>query len=163
MYLCYIDESGTSDIPGNTSHFVLTGISIPVNYWKSCDRSIEDIKRKYNLSNTEIHVGWILRPYIEQKRITQFDKLSFTQRRAQVEQLRKVELLRLQKENKPKLYKQTKKNYIKTSPYIHLSYSERKQFIKEIATCVSQWGFARLFISSLAFSISASRLPGLAS
>ena len=30
MYLCYIDESGTSDIPGNTSHFILAGLSLPI-------------------------------------------------------------------------------------------------------------------------------------
>lgn len=55
MYLCYIDESGTSDIPGNTSHFVLSGLSIPIWYLKDCDRTIETIKRKYVLENSEIH------------------------------------------------------------------------------------------------------------
>jgi hypothetical protein len=49
MYLCYIDESGTSDIPGNTSHFVLAGLSIPIWHWKDCDREVETIKRKYAL------------------------------------------------------------------------------------------------------------------
>ncbi|MXW47489.1 MAG: hypothetical protein F4Z97_02385 [Gammaproteobacteria bacterium] len=27
MYLCYVDESGTLDIPDNTSHFVLAALS----------------------------------------------------------------------------------------------------------------------------------------
>jgi len=27
MILCYVDESGTPDIPGNTSHYILTGLS----------------------------------------------------------------------------------------------------------------------------------------
>ncbi|MCU7837088.1 MAG: DUF3800 domain-containing protein [gamma proteobacterium symbiont of Taylorina sp.] len=40
MYLCYIDESGTSSIPGNTSHFVLAGISVPIWHWKTCDKDI---------------------------------------------------------------------------------------------------------------------------
>jgi len=145
MYLCYIDESGTSDIPGNTSHFVLAGLSIPIQYWKTCDNNVVVIKERYYLSNTEIHVGWILRPYIEQNRISGFEKLSHTRRRSQVEQLRKAELLRLQKVKNPKLYKQTKKNFKKTEPYIHLTYSERHDFIKELAVCISQWGFARLF------------------
>ena len=145
MYLCYIDESGTSDIPGNTSHFILAGLSIPVQYWKNCDRDVEAIKQKYSLGITEIHVGWILRPYLEQNRIPRFEKLSYTKRRAQVEQLRKAELLRLQKVKNPKLYKQTKKNFNKTEAYIHLSYSERYELIKEMAVCISQWGFARLF------------------
>jgi hypothetical protein len=33
MYLCYIDESGTPESSGNTSHFVLAGISIPIWHW----------------------------------------------------------------------------------------------------------------------------------
>lgn len=103
MYLCYIDESGTSDIPGNTSHFVLSGLSIPIWYWKDCDRTIETIKRKYILENSEIHVAWILRPYLEQSRISDFDKLDYRQRRAQAESLRKAEILRLQKSGNPSL------------------------------------------------------------
>jgi len=34
MNLCYMDESGTPDIPGNSSHFILVGFSIPITYWK---------------------------------------------------------------------------------------------------------------------------------
>ncbi|MBA4379537.1 MAG: hypothetical protein C0393_02425 [Anaerolinea sp.] len=145
MYLCYVDESGTSDIPGNTSHFVLAGISIPIWHWKDCDREIETIKRKYALENSEIHVAWILRPYLEQSRISDFERLDYRQRRAQVESLRKVELLRLQRVGNPPLYKQTRKNYQKTAEFIHLSYNERRKLILEVADCISKWGFARLF------------------
>ena len=145
MYLCYIDESGTSDIPGNTSHFVLAGLSIPISYWKSCDKDIETIKRKYNLENEEIHLGWILRPYLEQNRILDFENLTHMQRESQVEQFRKAELLRLQKARNPKLYQLTKKTYRKTRAYVHLTYQERHDFIKEMASCVSRWGVARLF------------------
>ena len=145
MYLCYIDESGTSSIPGNTSHFVLAGLSIPIQQWKSCDKDVESIKNKYDLANTEIHVAWMLRPYIEQTHIPGYEKLSHTRRRSQVQQLRTAELLRLQRAKNPKLYRQTRKNFTKTEPYIHLTHSERYDFVKEIALCVSQWGFARLF------------------
>jgi hypothetical protein len=145
MYLCYVDESGTSDIPGNTSHFVLAGISIPIWHWKDCDRAIEAIKRKYSLANSEIHVAWILRPYLEQSKILDFETLDHRQRRAKAESLRKAELLRLQRSGNPALYKQTRKNYQKTEDYVHLSYDERRKLILEIADCVSHWGFARLF------------------
>ena len=124
MHICYIDESGTSDIPGNTSHFILAGLSIPVSVWKNCDKDIELIKAKYNLQNSEIHTGWILRPYIEQNAILNFEKLGILQRKIQVSQLRKSELLSLQKKNAPnshKQYKQTKKNYKNTEAYIHLT------------------------------------------
>lgn len=144
MYLCYIDESGTSDIPGNTSHFVLAGISIPIWQWKHCDQEIAAIKKKYLLEKSEIHVGWILRPYLEQRKIPDFDKYDYRERRAQVESFRKAELLKLQK-GKAEKYRRIRKNYQKTADYIHLNYTERQKLIYEIAKCVSSWGFARLF------------------
>ncbi len=55
MYLCHMDESGTPDIPGNTSHFILVGLSIPVWHWKKCDREIAQLKRKHFLGDEEIH------------------------------------------------------------------------------------------------------------
>ena len=64
MYLCYIDESGTSSIPGNTSHFVLSGISVPIWHWRGADRDITAIKTKYGLSDAEIHTAWLLRKYL---------------------------------------------------------------------------------------------------
>jgi len=145
MYFCYIDESGTSDIPGNTSHFVLAGLSIPIWHWRDCDGEIENIKRKYALGSSELHVAWILRPYLEQTRITDFSSLDHRQRRYQVECIRKTEILRLQKAGNPGLYKQTRKNYRKTEAYIHLTFDERRNLIREVAQCVANWGFARLF------------------
>jgi hypothetical protein len=144
MYLCYIDESGTADIPGNTSHFVLAGISIPIWQWKYCDQRIEGIKRKYGIEKAEIHVAWILRPYLEQRKIPNFDSLSYEQRKGYVASYRKAELLKLQK-GLSSTYKQAKKNYKKTEDYVHLTYLERKTLIKEIAENIASWGFARLF------------------
>lgn len=46
VYFCYVDESGTPQIPGNTSHYILCGISIPVKDWKKCDSAINKIKAK---------------------------------------------------------------------------------------------------------------------
>lgn len=85
------------------------------------------------------------RPYFEQSRIPNFEALDYKQRRMQVESLRHVELLRLQRIKNPKLYKQTRKNYRETASYIHLGYNERQTLVKELARCVSKWGFARLF------------------
>src|SRR3990172_1514619 len=80
MYLCYIDESGTTDLPGNTSHFVLAGLSIPVQKWKTCDQDIEAIKQKYALAGQEIHVAWLMRKYIEQSKIPNFSALDHKNR-----------------------------------------------------------------------------------
>jgi hypothetical protein len=145
MHLCYIDESGTSDIPGNTSHFVLAGLSIPIQHWRDCDGEIESIKKRYALGDSEIHIAWLLRPYLEQRRIADFDSLDYSHRRSQVEGVRKAKILKLQKAANPKLYKQTRKNYRQTEAYIHLTYDERRGLAKDIAKCIANWGFARLF------------------
>ncbi len=145
MYLCYIDESGTPQIPGNSAHYVLAGIALPIWHWRDAEYDIRKIKTKYSLEDAEIHVGWILRPYSEQNKISDFDKLPHDQRRFKVEQLRNAEILKLQKSHNLNLYKQTKKNYKQTQAYIHLTYMERCNFIEEVAITVKGWGFARIF------------------
>lgn len=145
MYLCYIDESGTPEIPGNTSHFVLAGISIPIWHWRNTDRSISTILTRYDLGDEEFHAGWILRRYLEQSRIPDFENLSRTQRRAAVERERNICLLQLQKSNRSKAYRQMKKTYAHERPYIHLTLAERQNVAREIADSVSDWRSARLF------------------
>jgi hypothetical protein len=146
MYLCYIDESGTSDIPGNTSHFVLAGLSIPIWHWKKSDSDVSDVLDRYGLRGKEIHTAWLLRNYLEQSRIQGFEQLSYESRRAAVEQERTRELLRLQMSpQKRKAYLQQKKNFAHTNPYVHLTRQERLQLVREVADVVSTWGYARLF------------------
>ncbi len=48
MHLCYIDESGTPDVPGNTSHFVLAGLALPIERWKDADRQVSAIMMRYD-------------------------------------------------------------------------------------------------------------------
>lgn len=71
--------------------------------------------------------------------------MSHEQRIYEVKKYRNNELLRLQREGKHKQYKQTKKNYLKTEPYIHLTFDERCSFITELTKEVSNWGYARVF------------------
>ena len=144
MYLCYIDESGTSAIPGNTSHFVLAGISVPIWHWNDCDRELRRIKERYDLRDSEIHTAWLLRKYIEQNKVPDFDRLTYRNRRSAVTRLRIAELLRLQALPNRKLHRQTRKNYAKTADYIHLTLDQRKSFVSEVADCIAGWGFARL-------------------
>lgn len=145
MLFCYVDESGTPDIPGNTSHYVLAGFAIPVSKWKYCENQISRIKRKYDLENAEIHTGWILWPYLEQAKIPHFDQLDKASRIYEIRKYRNTELLRLQTLKSSKLYHKTKKNYRHTDPYIHLTFQERQRFIEEIASEISGWSFSRLF------------------
>jgi hypothetical protein len=57
MYLCYVDESGTPEVPGTTSHYILAGLAIPIYKWKVCESEINQIKKKYDLIDAEIHRG----------------------------------------------------------------------------------------------------------
>lgn len=145
VYFCYIDESGTPTVPGNTSHYILTGISIPIKYWKKCDRAIYAIKRKYGLENAEIHTGWILRNYKIQSGVPDFEKLTYQQRRLEVERLIKEKVFALQKGGNKETFKQPVKNFDKITPYIHLTEKERVSFIQEIANLVGKWSYARIF------------------
>ena len=144
MHLCYIDESGTSAIPGNTSHFVLAGLSMPDFLWKSHHDQVEGIKRRYGLQFNEVHVAWLLRPYREQQAVPDFASMSWMKRRSEVLSARTQEVLRLQRDG-PGQQKQVKKNYKETESYIHLTLDERRQLVQDLAGCVSGWGEARLF------------------
>lgn len=144
MHLCYIDESGTPDIPGNTSHYILVGLSIPDEYWKSHHDQLERIKYRFGLQEAEIHTAWMLRPYVEQASIPNFESMSWAQRRSQTTRARTAEILRLQRENRKRV-KQTRKNYRNTEAYIHLTLDERRRAVTELAELISSWGWARLF------------------
>lgn len=146
MYLCYTDESGTPDVPGNTSHFVLAGLAIPIWHWTDADREISAIMARYDLAGHELHTAWLLRPYVEQEKIAGFEQMNNVARRAAMLRARNEHLLELQKKKGGrKAYKQARKNFEKSVAYIHLTKEERWQLARDVAACVGNWGFARLF------------------
>ena len=145
MYLCYIDESGTADVPGTTSHFILAGISLPIWHWRDADREVSDILSRYDLSGEELHTAWILRSYVEQQHIPNFSQLSRGERRVAVERERNRQILESRQSQNRKSYRQQKKNFAHTKSYVHLTRDERRQLILDVADCVSGWGFSRLF------------------
>src|SRR5271167_3799108 len=145
MYLCYIDESGTPELPGNSSHFVLAGLSLPIWHWKDADRDITHVLNGYGLADAEMHTAWMLRKYLEQSRIANFNGMSRSQRRAAMDRYRAGDLLRLQGAPNNKAYRQAKKNYVHTNAYTHLTLDERLRAVQDVADAVGAWGFARLF------------------
>jgi len=144
-YVCYVDESGVPEIPGNSSHFVLAGLAIPIERWREADGRVASIVERYGLANAELHTAWMLRKYIEQSRINDFDSLNRDQRRSEVLKFRTAEVYRVRKLEDAKRNSELKKNYKKTEAYVHLTYSERQQLTREIAQTVGGWGWARLF------------------
>lgn len=145
MYLCYIDESGTPETPGTSSHYVLAGISTPIWHWRTYDRDITSIKKQYGLEDAEIHTAWMMREYREQKSIANFEKLSYVDRRSAVLKFRTKRILQLQTGRNTKRLRQVKKTYRQTESYIHLTRPERREFIQKVADRIRSWGSARIF------------------
>ena len=94
MRICYLDESGTPELPGGTSTFVLVGLSIQGETWKAKDAEITAIKRRFGLERDEIHTGWVTRRYPEQERIRDFEAMGTAERRAAVQKARDDFLVR---------------------------------------------------------------------
>jgi hypothetical protein len=149
MYLCYLDESGVPEIPGNSTHFVLAGIAIPIERWREADASISEIMARYGVAGEELHTAWLLRKYLEQSRIDGFDEMDWDQRRSQVARLRVAEIHRVRKLGIAKRNAQLKKVYRHTGPYVHLTLNERKRLALEIAEAISKWEWAVLIASCI--------------
>lgn len=145
MNICYIDESGTPEVPGTSSHFVLAGLSIPVDRWRSTDSQITAVLRPYDLGDAELHTAWLVRPYVEQSQIPNFVQLDYPSRKSAVDRARAQTLLNLQRQRQKKQYRQTKKNYAHTLAYTHLTLDERRRLISDIANVIAGWNFATLF------------------
>lgn len=142
MYICYLDESGTTEAGDSSLHFVLVGLAILAPAWKNKDAQIDAIKKRYSLENAEIHTAWMLREFSEQKVIPDFAAKDHATRR------RLVIAQRTQNLAKPRSNKAQKGltlNYRKTAAYVHLTKAERKQCIEELADLIGSWADARLF------------------
>jgi hypothetical protein len=50
MLLCYIDESGTTELKANTSHFLLLGFAVPADVWTDKAQRINKIRTSFGLS-----------------------------------------------------------------------------------------------------------------
>ena len=143
MFLFYVDESGTPEIPGVSDHFVLAAIGIPVDKWTKCDKQINQLKTSYSLSDAEIHVGWMVRHYKEQEDIENFEKMTPAERREAVTIMREKIIQKRKAEGKD--CKQYKKNYAQTKDYVHLTHYERMRVLQELSCLVGTWEFARIF------------------
>ena len=100
---------------------------------------------KYGLVEAEFHTAWVLRKYFEQSKISGFEGMTYAQRRVAVGKERTAQLIALQRSQSSKAYRQAKKNYKHTEPYIHLSYAERVQLARDVADKIASWDFARIF------------------
>ena len=148
-YFCYVDESGTPEVPGTSSHFVLVGLAVPIEKWGEADRQIASVLTRYDLAAAEVHTAWLARRMVEQDKIPDFEKLDWAARRAAVTRYRASELLRLRKLPSPKAHRQAKKNYAHTDAYVHLTLTERRSLLKELVATVRGWDFAQVFAEAI--------------
>src|SRR6266542_2930898 len=149
MYLCYLDESGTTEISGNTSHFVLLGFAIPADVWLDKDQKINRIKGNYGLRDIEIHTGYLSRRFPEQEGISNFVSLDSPGRRAAVKLEREQQLIKTAALGSDKRLKEFKKLYRKTADYTHLTFDERWRLLDEVATEIGKWSDVRLFAEAI--------------
>lgn len=148
MQICYLDESGTPEVPGTSSHFVLVGLSMPIAFWREADGAITNLLKVYGLEDAEIHTAWLMRPYLEQSKIPNFASLPWQDRRREVGRLRNAELLRLQRAGGKPLSR-TKKFFKATESYIHLSLNERTKVVQDIAKLIASWTDCRIFSEAI--------------
>lgn len=149
MYLCYLDESGTPEIGGNTEHFVYAGIAIPADTWKAKDEEVHAIKSRYGLEHAEIHTGWMVRKYFEQEKIDGFADKDRATRLLEASRERVQYLNKLTVEGRQKLKRDKEKYFEKTRKYLHLTYDERISFIAEVVACVKNWEDSRIFFHAI--------------
>jgi len=140
MYFLYLDESGS-----NTSHFILLGLAIPATSWKDKTNQITLIKKTYNLGGKEIHSGWMIRRYLEQERIPDFESLDYDARRAAVFKERRKTLNKLAVLGDKKKVQKTRKAFKKTEDYVHLTMAQRRNCLLDLADLVGTWNDSRLF------------------
>jgi hypothetical protein len=142
MYICYLDESGTTEARDSSKHFVLVGLAVLATAWKHKDSQITEIKKRYALENAEIHTAWMLREYPEQGFIPDFEAQGYDTRKRLVRALRTQNLAKPRSKSKQK---DLALNYRKTAAYIHLTKSERRKCIEDLADLIGSWADARLF------------------
>ena len=101
--------------------------------------------KAHGLADAELHTAWMLRKYLEQSRIPDFEQLGAADRRKEVQRHRNIELSRLPGPANDIRRRRVSKRHRHTESYVHLTWEERRQAVRNVAEKVSKWGFARLF------------------
>jgi hypothetical protein len=126
MRIAYLDESGTPESTGNTSHFVLVALVIPGHTWKAKDQEILAIKQEFGLQNAEVHAAWLNRRYAEQEQVANFATLGKAERVVEVKKVREAMLLKKAALHGVGSLTSMRKTFRKTEDYIHLALAERR-------------------------------------
>lgn len=149
MFLCYLDESGSPEIGKDTPHFVFLGLAIPGTTWRHKDADVSPIKQKYGLGQAEIHAAWMARRYVEQEAITDFEKLSWPDRKKAVSLRRDATLVKISATKGQEAARNQRKNFRVSEPYTHLTRDQRVACLTELADLIGSWNDSRLFADAI--------------
>jgi|688.fasta_scaffold467822_1 hypothetical protein len=149
MYILYVDESGVEQIGAGSSHFVLLGLMIPAEHWKSLDTALENTKDSYRLREIEIHTAWMCRRYAEQESIANFSDLSHDQRKTQALQEIRRRAGAIGVSGNRRKEKSYRKEARLIEPYIHLTREERIACLEELAQQLASWTDVRIFADAI--------------
>lgn len=143
--IAYIDESGTPELSGSTSHFVLLAVALDAQTWKSRDQAIAAIKGRYGVGEAELHAGWMARKYAEQELVPGFAHMSWSDRIHHARQRRDDLLLKRAALRGTQSVRELRKNFAKTAAFLHLTHSERRELLRSVLSEVSSWSDCVLF------------------
>lgn len=149
MHILYIDESGVEELSSGTSHFVLLGVAIPGEDWKSIDHALSEVKARYDLRDAEIHTAWMHRRYSEQESVPGFEALSRSERRTRAEaaiRRRAGAAGVLGSRKKVKAYRRESRAIL---PYVHLTRTERHRCLVELASELASHHEVRIFADAI--------------
>ena len=145
----YMDESGVEELKAPPPHFVLLGLAIPAERWKSLDAAIADTKDTYGLRDAEIHTAWMHRRYVEQESIPGFSDLDGAARRCAAEaaiRKRAGTIGVLGTKEKVKAYRRESRAIW---PYLHLTRDERLACLQDLASELASWEDVRIFADGI--------------
>ena len=91
---------------------------------------IHAIKSTYGLGDEEVHTAWMVRRYVEQEAVANFERLSHFDRKLETQKRRDQHLIRIAANGNKKQLKAAKLNYRKTVVYLHLTQIERLELIR---------------------------------
>jgi hypothetical protein len=149
MHILYVDESGVEELRSGTTHFVLLGLSIPAEQWKSLDKALGAIKAACQLDDAEIHTAWMHRRYSEQESVVGFDSMDSEARRAAAEtaiRKRAGAIGVLGGNAKVKAYRRESRAI---RPYLHLTRDERLSCLDDLTCEVASWPDVRIFADAI--------------
>ena len=149
MFILYMDESGVEELTIAPIHFVLLGVMIPASSWKEIVTQLEEVKSLYDLRDVEIHSGWMHRRYSEQESIPNFNQLSRSDRRTQVENEIRRKAGNIGVRGTKKKIISYRREVRSIRPYIHLTHRERIDCLEVLASKLAEHGSVRIFADAI--------------